>query len=69
MIDRSAPVLVHTWLGPLYRDGDQELIGSIELDPAAGAEVVTSAGETLWGGYHGYFTDPDGYLWEVALGV
>lgn len=34
MIDRSAPVLVHAWLGPLYRNGDQELTGSIEVDPA-----------------------------------
>ena len=34
MIDRRAPVLRHSWLGSLYRDGDQELIGSIELDPA-----------------------------------
>jgi len=34
MIDRSAPVLVRAWLGSLYRNGDQELIGSIELDPA-----------------------------------
>jgi hypothetical protein len=34
VIDRRAPVLRHFWLGSLYRDGDQELIGSIELDPA-----------------------------------
>ena len=34
MIDRRAPVLTHSWLGPLYQHGDQELIGSIELDPA-----------------------------------
>ena len=34
VIDRRAPVLRHSWLGSLYRDGDQELIGSIELDPA-----------------------------------
>ena len=34
MIDRRAPVLTHSWLGSLYRNGDQELIGSIELDPA-----------------------------------
>jgi hypothetical protein len=33
VIDRSAPVLVHAWLGPLYRNGTQELIGSIALDP------------------------------------
>ena len=36
---------------------------------AAGAAVVRPAGETPWGGYHGYFTDPDGYLWEVAWGA
>jgi hypothetical protein len=31
--------------------------------------VVKPAGETEWGGYGGYFTDPDGYLWEVAWGA
>lgn len=32
----------------------------------AGATVVKPAGETFWGGYAGYFQDPDGHLWEVA---
>lgn len=36
---------------------------------AAGAEVVKAAADTSWGGYSGYFTDPDGYLWEVAWGA
>jgi uncharacterized protein len=36
---------------------------------AAGAQVVKPAGETAWGGYAGYFTDPDGYVWEVAWGA
>ena len=36
---------------------------------AAGAKVVKPAGEAEWGGYEGYFTDPDGYLWEVAWGA
>ena len=36
---------------------------------AAGAEVVKAAGPAEWGGYEGYFTDPDGYLWEVAWGA
>ena len=31
-----------------------------------GAELVKPAAETDWGGYSGYFADPDGYLWEVA---
>jgi uncharacterized glyoxalase superfamily protein PhnB len=33
---------------------------------AAGAQVVKPAQEAFWGGYSGYFADPDGFLWEVA---
>jgi catechol 2,3-dioxygenase-like lactoylglutathione lyase family enzyme len=33
---------------------------------AAGASIVKPAEETDWGGYSGYFSDPDGFLWEVA---
>jgi catechol 2,3-dioxygenase-like lactoylglutathione lyase family enzyme len=32
----------------------------------AGAGIVKEAGDTFWGGYAGYFTDPDGHLWEVV---
>lgn len=32
----------------------------------AGAEVLKPAAETFWGGYSGYFRDPDGFVWEVA---
>lgn len=32
----------------------------------AGAVVTKPAQKTAWGGYAGYFSDPDGYLWEVA---
>lgn len=32
----------------------------------AGAPIVKTAGETFWGGYAGYFQDPDGHLWEIA---
>ena len=35
----------------------------------AGADIVKPAGDTDWGGYSGYFADPDGYLWEVAWGA
>jgi catechol 2,3-dioxygenase-like lactoylglutathione lyase family enzyme len=31
-----------------------------------GAKVVKPPHHTDWGGYSGYFTDPDGFLWEVA---
>jgi catechol 2,3-dioxygenase-like lactoylglutathione lyase family enzyme len=33
---------------------------------ACGGKVVKQGGPTEWGGYNGYFTDPDGFLWEVA---
>lgn len=32
----------------------------------AGATITQPAGETFYGGYAGYFTDPDGHVWEVA---
>lgn len=32
----------------------------------AGASVVKPAEQTFWGGYSGYFQDPDGHLWEVV---
>ncbi len=32
----------------------------------AGATIVKSAQDTFWGGYAGYFQDPNGHLWEIA---
>ena len=33
---------------------------------AAGATIVKPAQDTFWGGYAGYFQDPDRHLWEIA---
>jgi uncharacterized protein len=33
---------------------------------AAGGRILKPAENTSWGGYSGYFVDPDGHLWEVA---
>jgi catechol 2,3-dioxygenase-like lactoylglutathione lyase family enzyme len=33
---------------------------------AAGATLVKAAHDVFWGGYSGYFADPDGHLWEIA---
>lgn len=33
---------------------------------AAGAVLTKPAGETFYGGYAGFFTDPDGHAWEIA---
>jgi catechol 2,3-dioxygenase-like lactoylglutathione lyase family enzyme len=32
----------------------------------AGATIVKKPQDTFWGGYAGYFQDPDGHLWEIA---
>ncbi len=33
---------------------------------AAGATILKPAQDAFWGGYSGYFQDPDGHIWEVA---
>ncbi|MCC6175228.1 MAG: VOC family protein [Chloroflexi bacterium] len=44
----------------------EEVDAAMEQAARAGATVVKPAGETFWGGYAGYFQDPDGHVWEVA---
>ena len=34
---------------------------------AAGARILKAGEKVFWGGYSGYFADPDGHVWEVAL--
>ncbi|MFY9854856.1 MAG: VOC family protein, partial [Terracidiphilus sp.] len=38
----------------------------LEEAEAAGARLIKPAQEAFWGGYSGYFSDPDEFLWEVA---
>ncbi len=43
-----------------------EVDAAMEQAKRAGATIVKPAHDTFWGGYSGYFQDPDGHLWEVA---
>ena len=43
-----------------------EVDAILETARAAGADPVHPAQEREWGGYTGYFGDPDGYRWEIA---
>ena len=43
-----------------------EVDAVVEQARRAGARVVKAPVETFWGGYAGYFEDPDRFLWEVA---
>jgi uncharacterized protein len=38
----------------------------MEQAKSAGATIIKPAQDTFWGGYAGYFQDPDGHLWEAA---
>ena len=44
----------------------QEVDDVLALAVSAGAKLEKPAQDVFWGGYSGYFSDPDGYLWEVA---
>lgn len=39
---------------------------ALEAAVAAGGALLAPARERFWGGYSGYFADPDGHAWEVA---
>lgn len=44
----------------------EEVDRLMERAEAAGAAVTDAAHDRFWGGYSGYFRDPDGHLWEIA---
>lgn len=44
----------------------EEVDAVLQKAEKAGAKIVKKAQKVFWGGYSGYFADPDGYLWEVA---
>ena len=45
---------------------DKEVDALLEQAVAAGGLLVKAGSPAFWGGYSGYFADPDGHLWEVA---
>jgi uncharacterized protein len=47
-------------------ESPEEVDTILEHAVAAGARLLKPAEIVFWGGYSGYFSDPDGHLWEVA---
>ncbi|MCG8547667.1 MAG: VOC family protein [Alphaproteobacteria bacterium] len=46
----------------------KEAVDAVLAEAArAGATILKPAQDVFWGGYSGYFADPDGHLWEVAF--
>ena len=50
------------WNAASEKEADQILAHA----KACGATIVKEARKVFWGGYSGYFADPEGHLWEVA---
>ena len=48
----------------VHSDNDVDTL--VNAAVRAGATLVKSPQRADWGGYHGYFGDPDGHLWEIA---
>lgn len=44
----------------------EEVDAVLALAAECGGTIVKQAQDVFWGGYSGYFADPDGHLWEVA---
>lgn len=62
---RTAPCATEMTLG--HNVGSQEEVDQVmEQAQKAGAIIIKPAQKTFWGGYAGYFQDPDGHLWEAV---
>ena len=48
-------------------DSREEVDAVLAQARAAGGNIIKPAHETFYGGYAGYFQDPDGHVWEVAF--
>lgn len=46
----------------------EEVTAIFDQARAAGARIAKPPRDTFWGGFSGYFADPDGHYWEVAWG-
>jgi catechol 2,3-dioxygenase-like lactoylglutathione lyase family enzyme len=44
----------------------QEVDAVMQQAENAGAHITDRANDRFWGGYSGFFQDPDGHLWEIA---
>lgn len=44
----------------------EEVDAILKQAKASGAHIIKPAQKTFWGGYAGYFQDPDGHMWEIA---
>ena len=64
----AGPVPAFRGVGVAWNGTSEAEVDRImEHAKAAGATIVKRAQKVFWGGYSGYFADPEGHLWEVAF--
>ncbi|MDO3410538.1 VOC family protein [Saccharibacillus sp. CPCC 101409] len=64
-LEQAPPSPTEFTLG--HNVGSREEVDAVmRTAEAAGARITVAAHETFWGGYSGYFQDPDGHVWEVV---
>lgn len=49
-----------------FVNSEKEVDAIMERAKKAGAKITKPAQKAFWGGYHGYFQDMDGHLWEIG---
>jgi uncharacterized glyoxalase superfamily protein PhnB len=49
-----------------FVNSDDEVEAIMKQAEKAGAKITKPAQKAFWGGYHGYFQDIDGHLWEIG---
>lgn len=68
--DTSLPITPHCHTQTLISHNvrfKDEVDQVLEEARAAGATIIKKAQNTFWGGYAGYFQDPDQHLWEIVF--
>lgn len=65
---KAGPVPDFRGVGVAWNGTSEEEVDRIMAHAkSAGATIVKEAQKVFWGGYSGYFADPEGHLWEVAF--
>ncbi|MGH7530766.1 MAG: VOC family protein [Gemmatimonadales bacterium] len=64
-VPRTPPSASEFSIGHLV-GSKQDVDAVMQQAKASGATITDAARDRFWGGYSGYFKDPDGHLWEIA---
>jgi len=64
--DTTVPIGTGGFTLALNLPSKKEVDGAMAFAENCGAKIVKPPQDVFWGGYSGYFSDPDGFLWELA---